>query len=141
MADERKLILSVEDDQDITNLIRLVLRHAPITLAHAMSGIEAWPILEKQTPDLILLDMMLPGISGLDFLAQLRQNPKYESLPVIIISVQADTAYRSRARSLGVVRYLLKPFSPAVLRQEIQQALKITWPESGRLSGLPPANV
>lgn len=141
MADERKLILSVEDDQDIANLIRLVLRNAPITLVHALSGIEAWPLLEKRAPDLILLDMMLPGISGLDFLAQIRQNPKYESVPVIIISIQADTVYRSRARLLGVARYLLKPFSPAVLRQEIQQVLKITWPESGRLSGLPPANV
>lgn len=141
MAEARKLVLSVEDDQDIANLIRLVLRSAPLTLVHALSGIEAWPILEKQTPDLILLDMMLPGISGLDFLAQLRQNPKYESVPVIIISIQADTAYRNRARSLGAARYLLKPFSPAILRQEIQQVLKITWPESGRLSGLPPADV
>ncbi len=141
MVDERKLVLSIEDDQDMAGLIRLVLRHAPLTLIHTASGIEAWPILEKQSPDLILLDMMLPGLTGLDFLAQMRQNPRYAAIPVMIISVQAETAYRNRAQALGVVRYLLKPFSPAILRQEIQQVLKITWPESGRLSGLPPANV
>jgi len=141
MSNQRKLILSIEDDQDIANLIRLVLRHAPVDVMHASSGAEAWPILERRVPDLILLDMMLPGISGLDFLAKMRENPRYTSIPVIIVSIQADTAYRTRAESLGVIRYLLKPFSPAALRQEIQNVFGIEWKVTGKLSGLPPANV
>ena len=142
MGTDRKLVLSIEDDQDIANLIRLVLRHAPVDVMHAASGLEAWPILEKRVPDLILLDMMLPGISGLDFLAKMRENPRYATIPVIIVSIQADTAFRTRAESLGVARYLLKPFSPTALRQEIQHVFGTDWKGmTSKLSGLPPANV
>ncbi len=141
MSEQRKVVLSIEDNQDIANLIRLVLRHAPIELLHAPSGDEAWQILDDKTPDLILLDMMLPGETGLDFLEKFRKYRKYAETPVMVVSVRADTSYRARAHELGVVRYLLKPFSPAVLRQEIQQALGISWIETGRLTRLPPSDV
>ena len=141
MANERKVVLSVEDNQDIANLIRLVLRHAPIDLLQATTGDEATLMLARRRPDLILLDMMLPGKTGLDYLTELRKDARFADTPVVVISVRADTAYRARALELGVVRYLLKPFSPAVLRHEIQQILGVTWQDAEKLPGLPPSNV
>ncbi len=127
MPDARKHILIIEDNPDITSLIELVLRKAPTDIVHLAKATDAWGLLEKQTPDLILLDMMLPGLSGMDFLAALRENPAYRTLPVIIVSIRADTIFRRRAAELGVARYLMKPFSPAVLRQEVEQALGVNW--------------
>jgi len=115
-------------------LISLVLRHAPVELIHAPNPDEANKILQTRAPDLLLLDMMLPGITGLDFLAQLRNDPRYVNLPVIVITVRAEAAYRQRAQELGVNRYLLKPFSPTVLRQEIQQTLGVKWKDTGALA-------
>ncbi len=141
MANERKVVLSVEDNQDIANMIRLVLMHAPVELLQALTGDEAALMLAKRKPDLILRDMMLPGKTELDCLTELGKDARFADTPVVVISVRADTAYRARALELGVVRYLLKPFSPAVLRHEIQQILGVSWKDSGKLSGLPPSNV
>jgi CheY-like chemotaxis protein len=127
MSAERKVILSLEDNPDITSLIRLVLRHAPANVLQAQSAVEAWPMLEGQMPDLILLDMMLPGMNGLDFLSKLRADPRFRAVPVIVVSIRSDASFRQKAQELGVFRYLLKPFSPAVLRQEIEQALGVDW--------------
>lgn len=127
MPEIRKVILVVEDNPDITKLIRLVLRKAPAEVVPAQTASEAWPYLGKSRVDLILLDMMLPGMSGMDFLAQLRADHRYGSLPVIVVSIRADTVFRRRAQELGVARYLVKPFSPAVLRQEVEQALGVNW--------------
>lgn len=127
MRHGRTAILSIEDNRDIAELIHLVLRRAPVDMVNAQNADEAWRSIEARRPDLILLDMMLPGTSGLDFLAQLRSDPRYRKTPVIVISIRADNSYRVRAQELGVVCYLLKPFSPAVLRREIEQALGVDW--------------
>ncbi len=127
MPTQQKVVLSLEDNPDIISLIRLVLRQAPAQVLHAQNADEAWQLMEKHLPDLILLDMMLPGTSGLDFLTKLRGQPRYKEVPVIVVSIRSDTTFRRRAQELGVFRYLLKPFSPAVLRQEIEQALGVDW--------------
>jgi two-component system response regulator BaeR len=137
MPIERKIILSVEDNEDIASLIRLVLRHAPVELIHVLSADEANKILQTTQPDLLLLDMMLPGMTGLDFLTQLRKDTRFTKLPVIVITVRAEVAFRQRAQELGVNRYLLKPFSPTTLRQEIQHTLGVKWKDTGTLT--PPA--
>lgn len=123
----QRTILSVEDNPDIANLIRLVLRKAPVEVLQAQTVPEAKLLLARKTADLLLLDMMLPGISGMEWLAELRSDGQYQALPVIIVSIRADQLYRRRAQELGVTRYLLKPFSPAVLRQEVEQALGVDW--------------
>jgi len=70
---------------------------------------------------------MLPGMNGLDFLSKLRADPRFRAVPVIVVSIRSDASFRQKAQELGVFRYLLKPFSPAVLRQEIEQALGVDW--------------
>lgn len=122
-----KIILSLEDDADIANLLRLLVTQAPVKLLSAQTARDATQFISEQTPDLILLDLMLPEIDGLDFLAGLRADPRYADIPVIVVTVRTDTEHRQWARELGVFRYLVKPFSPAVLRHEIQAALGVDW--------------
>lgn len=143
MSDSRKVVLSLEDNPDITSLIRLVLRHAPVDVMQAQSVDEAWSQMERRAPDLVLLDMMLPGTPGLDFLARLRNDPRYKAVPVIVLTIRSDASFRRGAQELGVFRYLLKPFSPAVLREEVAQALGVNWKEywpSARPSANDPQN-
>jgi two-component system, OmpR family, phosphate regulon response regulator PhoB len=127
MFDARKRILSLEDNFDIQSLIKLVLRHAPVDVVTAENVEHAWDCLAEGRPDLILLDMMLPGVNGLEFLEELRSNDQYHRVPVIVLSIRADMSFRRRAQELGVFRYLLKPFSPSVLRSEVEQALGVDW--------------
>lgn len=127
MSGVYKQILSIEDNPDLLELIKLVLRHAPTEVIPAQDAEAAWQILQTTTPDLILLDMMLPGMSGLDFLAQLRADERFRTVPVIVLSIRSDINFRRRAQELGVYRYLLKPFSPSVLRSEVEQALGVDW--------------
>lgn len=127
MSGAHKQILSIEDNPDLLELIKLVLRHAPTEVIPAQDAEAAWQILQTTLPDLILLDMMLPGMSGLDFLAQLRADKRFRTVPVIVLSIRSDINFRRRAQELGVYRYLLKPFSPAVLRSEVEQALGVDW--------------
>ena len=133
-------IMAVEDDPIMQSVLRDTIR-PEFEFVLSPNGREALESASREKPDLILLDMMLPGKTGLDYLTELRKDARFADTPVVVISVRADTAYRTRARELGVVRYLLKPFSPAVLRHEIQQILGVSWQDSGKLSGLPPSNV
>jgi DNA-binding response OmpR family regulator len=127
MFDARKRIVSLEDNIDIQNLIKLVLRHAPVDIVTCENVGKAWECLDEGRPDLILLDMMLPGVNGLQFLEELRSDERYRRVPVIVLSIRADMSFRRRAQELGVFRYLLKPFSPSVLRSEVEQALGVDW--------------
>ena len=129
-ASEKKLtILSIEDDPDIASLIRLLIGRAPAELLSAHHPTEAREILADLTPDLILLDLMLPEINGLDFLEELRGEERFVKTPVLVVSVRTDAAHRQRARELGAFRYCVKPFSPASLRHDIQDALSVDWSE------------
>jgi CheY-like chemotaxis protein len=127
MFNARKRILCLEDNLDIQSLIKLVLRHAPTDVVTAESVGRAWDCIDAYRPDLILLDMMLPGVNGLEFLEDLRSDGRYATVPVIVLSIRADMSFRRRAQELGIFRYLLKPFSPSVLRSEVEQALGVDW--------------
>lgn len=127
MASAIKSILCVEDDQDIANLLRLVLRQAPAELAVVDRIEEPLAQIDQRVPDLILLDLMLPQMTGLDLLEKLQADERVKQVPVIVVTVRTDTAHRERARELGVRRYIVKPFSPAVLRREIESALGVDW--------------
>ena len=124
-SEKNLIILSIEDDPDIANLIRLLVGRAPVELLAAHHPTEAREILADLTPDLIMLDLMLPEMNGLDFLEELRGEERYMKTPVIVVSVRTDAAHRQRARELGAFRYRVKPFSPASLRQDIQDALSV----------------
>ena len=126
---ERKLIMCVEDDPDNARLIDFLLRRAPADLVMTNRADDAAALWSGRRPDLILLDLVLPGSAGLDWLESLRRQETLAPTPVIIVSVRTDPEQLRRARELGSEYYVLKPFTPEVLREAIEKALGVDWHE------------
>jgi DNA-binding response OmpR family regulator len=108
-------ILIVEDDHDIAGLVELYLKkagHAPEVVS---SGDEALARIRQTPPDLVVLDVMLPGLDGLAICKAIRANEKTAAMPIIILSARAEETDRIRGLELGADDYLIKPFSPKEL--------------------------
>ncbi|HEY2453981.1 MAG TPA: response regulator transcription factor [Scandinavium sp.] len=104
-----KKILLVEDDQDIATLLRLNLQDEGYQIVHEADGNQALVQLEKQVWDAVILDLMLPGVDGLEICRRIRQMTRY--LPVIIISARTSETHRVLGLEMGADDYLPKPFS------------------------------
>lgn len=99
-----KQIMIVDDDMNIGNMLEEVLEKESYQVLRAYSGTEAVMLLEKETPDLILLDLMLPGLSGEEVL------PKIQSIPVIVMSAKTDVSNKVNVLLAGAADYVTKPF-------------------------------
>ena len=104
-------ILIAEDDADINNLLAKILRTEHFKPIQAFSGIEAKLLFMHNTPDLILLDLMLPGLSGEELLSELRENLSSD-VPVIILSAKIALADKVSLLKMGADDYITKPFLP-----------------------------
>lgn len=118
-----RLILAVDDDQDNLELMKLTLEHEGYRVERATSGEEALERLAKITPDLILLDINMPGITGLEALAKLRQREKYIS--VIFVSARSETGDIVKGLDAGADDYICKPFDPVELLARVRAQLRI----------------
>jgi DNA-binding response OmpR family regulator len=117
------LILSVDDEHDVTDLIRFHLTKAGLEVITAASGREALAAIAQRRPDLVLLDLMLPDIDGFGVCEILRRDPATASLPVIILTAWATTDARNLGLDLGALDYLTKPFSPRELTERVLSLL------------------
>lgn len=106
---EKQTILIVEDDNDINQLLKKILQKAKYNVIQAFSGTEAVLLLEREQPDLLMLDLMLPGKSGEDVLLHLREDLKSE-IPVIVLSAKAGLESKVTVLKSGADDYLTKPF-------------------------------
>ncbi len=104
-----KTILLVEDDEDIATLLRLNLQDEGYQIVHEADGGQALARLETQVWDAVILDLMLPGVDGLEICRRIRQMTRY--LPVIIISARTSEMHRVLGLEMGADDYLAKPFS------------------------------
>jgi len=120
-ADGRpRTVLIVDDDQSIRSLLRQELEAAGHQVCEAATGEEALATVKQQRPGLIILDVMMPGLSGFDVAAVLRNDPQTLDIPIIILSVLQD---QERGLRLGVDRYFTKPVSTEVLLHEVDALL------------------
>ena len=104
-----KTILLVEDDEDIATLLRLNLQDEGYQIVHEADGGQALARLETRVWDAVILDLMLPGVDGLEICRRIRQMTRY--LPVIIISARTSEMHRVLGLEMGADDYLAKPFS------------------------------
>jgi CheY-like chemotaxis protein len=120
---EPKILLG-EDNQTLAAALMTLLRKKGLQVTHARDGVEALSRILADAPDLLILDLRLPRLHGVELLKKLRQSPKTRELPVIVISgvYKGDQCAQS-ARRLGVTHYLEKPFKPAQLLAAIQAEL------------------
>lgn len=131
-------ILVVDDEPDISALVAYQLARESYRVRTVASGPEALEAIERETPDLVVLDLMLPGMSGLEVLAEIRRREELQSLPVILLTARREEDDRITGLRLGADDYVAKPFSPqelvlrvgAVLRR-VQQEPPI--PPEGRV--------
>ncbi len=106
-------VLVVDDEPHIGRIIKTRLEQGPFAVTLAESGHAAMDALAAQ-PDtcLLILDLMLPGMSGLDVLRAVRQDPRWETLPCLILTAAGQDAQYREADALGVAEFMTKPFSP-----------------------------
>ena len=112
---EGERILVVDDEPDIVALVVYHLAKAKYKVSSATSGSDALALAKRERPALIVLDLMLPGMSGFDVLEQLRADPTTASIAVLMLTARKDEPDRIRGLELGADDYLTKPFSPQEL--------------------------
>lgn len=117
MAGAKKIFL-VEDDSDIASLLQLSLKDEGYEIIHEADGARAVELLEKHVWDAVILDLMLPGVDGLEICRRIRQMSFY--LPVIIISARTSETHRVLGLEMGADDYLAKPFSVLELMARVK---------------------
>lgn len=117
-AADRAHILVADDEPHIGRIIQMKLEQGPFRVTLAFDGAQALAALERDRDvRLVLLDLMMPNVSGLDVLARIRSNPRWHDLPCVILTAAGQDAQRERAMSLGATDFMTKPFSPKRLLQ------------------------
>jgi len=122
-------ILIVEDEPAIRELVAVNLRHAGYLAREAGDADSAVSMIDAERPDLILLDWMLPGLSGVDFARRLRERPSTRDIPIIMLTARAQEGDKLRGFESGADDYITKPFSPRELLARVRAMLRRSAPE------------
>ena len=120
----RQSVLVVEDEEDIMEVIRFNLEKEGYEVNQALSGEKALQVIENNLPSLVLLDLMLPGINGLDLCRIFKQNDRTKAIPVIMLTAKSEDADIVAGLEMGAEDYITKPFSPRVLLARIRTVLR-----------------
>jgi DNA-binding response OmpR family regulator len=119
-------ILIVEDDPDIAQLVAHYLDKAGFTTDHVASGRDALQAIAARPPDLVVLDLMLPQVDGLEVCRSLRSDEKTRAIPIIMVTARAEESERIVGLELGADDYVAKPFSPNELVARVRALLRRT---------------
>jgi len=119
----KKNILVVDDEKDILRIVAYSLQKWGYEVITATNGQDGLDKIAAEKPDLILLDASMPVMSGLEMLTQMRDNPDWRDIPVIMLTAHSDPKTITSAAAFGIVEYVTKPFDPMELREKIDKAL------------------
>jgi len=122
-------ILIVEDESPILELLALNISQAGYNPLRAISAEHAEKLINEALPDIILLDWMLPGMSGIDFAKKLRSNTLTKTIPIIMLTARSDELDKVKGLEVGADDYITKPFSPKELNARIKAVLRRKAPE------------
>jgi two-component system phosphate regulon response regulator PhoB len=122
-------ILIVEDESPILELLALNISQAGYNPLRAISAEHAEKLISEALPDIILLDWMLPGMSGIDFAKKLRSNALTKTIPIIMLTARSDELDKVKGLEVGADDYITKPFSPRELNARIKAVLRRKAPE------------
>ena len=118
-----KKVLVVEDDSHLCWLLETIMRNKyEVTVVN--NGLDAWSLLsERNIPDVIISDLAMPGLDGIELLENLSESGLFRNIPVIILSGDEEPAKRKRCLDLGAFSFVIKPFEPRLLLEEVGNAL------------------
>jgi two-component system phosphate regulon response regulator PhoB len=119
-------ILVVDDEPSILELVRFTLEDADVRVVEASDGAEALILARRVKPDLVLLDVQMPRLDGLEVCRQLRREPAFGRTPIIMLTAAGQQADRDRGLGAGADEYLTKPFSPLALLALVEALLPET---------------
>ncbi len=114
-------VLLIEDEPNIIEAIRFILSRDGWNVDVHSDGKTALEAIEKRSPDLVILDVMLPNLSGYDILTDVRANPATRSLPVLMLTARGQKQDRELAERLGASRFMTKPFSNAEVLSSVRE--------------------
>lgn len=123
-------ILIVEDDPDILQLLSYNIQSAGYDVVTAMDGNAALAMVKRHSPDLLLLDLMIPGIDGFEVCKELKKRQETRNIPVIMLTAKGEEVDRIVGLELGADDYVVKPFSPRELILRIRAILRRSTPEA-----------
>lgn len=121
---QKPRLLLIEDEEDIAALIKLQAEISGYKLHIEVDGLNGFRAVEREKPDLVILDIMLPGQSGLDVCRKIKTTPDLKDIPVIIISAKSEELDIVLGLELGADDYVSKPFSPKVLFSRVRAVLR-----------------
>jgi two-component system phosphate regulon response regulator PhoB len=124
MTKSKTQILIIEDEAPIRQLLRFALEPADFAVTEAENTVVARQEINKRPPDLILVDWMLPGESGVEFIKHLKAQPKTHSIPIILLTARAEETNKLQGFDIGADDYVTKPFSPRELIARIKSILR-----------------
>lgn len=114
-------ILLVDDEQKVLDLITFRLQHMGYHVISTNNGKDAISLVEEQHPDLIILDITMPGVDGLTVCSHLKKSERSGAIPILMLTARSDVEDINKAMAAGADDYLVKPYDPAVLQVKIQR--------------------
>jgi len=121
----KKEILVIDDSTTNVFLIESVLSEYGYSVSSALSAADAFKVIEKKVPELILLDLLMPHVSGFDFIKQIKADDALKSIPVIVISAVTDDESIREIMELGAVEFINKPVVVSSLIEKIEEVLGV----------------
>jgi DNA-binding response OmpR family regulator len=123
MSAEQKTVLVVDDDQDTLNVIQMKLESQQFKVVTTLDGAEALRLIRECKPDLIILDVMVPRLSGFKLARLVKFDMKSKGIPLILLTARTREVDRNLGLEVGANLYMTKPFDPETLLKEVQRLL------------------
>ena len=125
MDSNGKVILAVDDDLDTLNIIRVKLEAHQFKVVTARDGQQALGVIRQQSPDLIIMDVMMPKLSGFKVARLIKFDSKSKQIPLILLTARTQEADRALGLQVGADVYMTKPFDPEHLLREVKRLLGV----------------
>jgi DNA-binding response OmpR family regulator len=117
-------VLVIDDERSIRLLCRVNLGASGMEVLEASNGDEGLDLARREQPDLVLLDVMMPGLDGWSVARALADDPETRTIPVVFLTARADASDRRRGQQLGGVGYVVKPFDPVEIGDLVEEVLR-----------------
>ena len=124
MADDKKFVLLVDDDEKVVKMLEFLLSSKGFMVKSAINGADALEKLKGKKPDVIILDILMPEMDGLDFMRKIKADHLMKEVPVIVLTAVGFDGSKSQFISLGVYDYFEKPFKSAALVNSVVKVIE-----------------
>ena len=118
---QKKTILTVDDSRTMRDMLASALTQSGYRVVQADDGVQAIDMLANETPDVIITDINMPRLDGFGFIKEVRNNPKYRAIPILVLTTENSPEMKERARKSGATGWLVKPFDTAKLTDAIRR--------------------